>query len=306
MIKTLLSFFLILLALANPQGAFAASKYKVLNLLEEGVNKTVFVVVDTGRIVITLPRELVPNDKFSGSMRYTPFGKTKAEKKSNLEELKTYSVMVRKAEVVDKEKLTEAQLKKGVPAPEATSESKSFSGLIPEKCKSLELALYLGERKKKYKRIKLEEAPVLEYPAKGTFSMPMVAQGNHPVVIKGSFDGLIRNSKVTMDGNNCYLLAESPRELVFRSPISIVGKSKVKFQEGSTSGVSDLVNLKLRLVVKKVKIKMGERTQIYAKVEGVGDTKQSVDLVLKNLTPDVISIIGGDEQVIQIPAGGNN
>lgn len=298
------SFFFIFLQLSIAP-AQAISKFKADQIIEEGVNKTVFKIADTGRVIFILPSELLEKDKFSGTITYKPFGKTKAVRKSNLSELKNYSVDVRKAEIILPDSATEEERKK-IPSPKATKEKTTASGIIPEKTKRIEISLTREGKRKKFDKILIEEESKLSTTPTDSCLIPSIAQGNHPVVVQGNFDGLAENTSVTMDGVKCMVLAESPREMVFKSPIALVGNSKLHIEDNGNSVDTEIVNLKLRLHAKKLKLKMGEKTQLYVKVEGAGDTKIPAELVIKNLTPDIVSIEGGDEQVVQIPAGGHN
>ena len=295
---------IILIMTMMPLQASARSKILSDNIIEEEVAKAIFDIEDTGKVVVILPSQLTEKDTFSGTVVYEPFGKDKASKLSNLKLLEVYSVEIRRAEILKPDPLPEEYEKKGLPAPEASKKSPTFVGTIPEKCKTLEICLIEGERKKKYERIKLNDPEEVKIADSKSCSIPQVAQGNHPVVVKGAFDGNFKNTKITMDKSSCQILAESPRETIFKSPLSLVGKSRLDIEEETFSASAHLVNLKLRLEAKKLNLKMGEKTSLYAKVEGIQDTNSAVELVLVNMTPEVVSLVGGDNQVVRIPLGG--
>lgn len=280
----------------------ARTKIKSKDLLEEGVYKTFFTISQLGQVVVYLPGKLKPGDKFSGSVKYRAFGKNKEAKLQNLKSLKSYSVQVRRAEVLEKPANSDDK----IPPPQANQDKSQFSGVIPEKNRTLEIVLMSGEKKAKYSRLKLEKELIEDSSLQKSSYVPNVSQCGHPVVISGRFDGNFKNTKVKVGGENCLILAESPRDAVFQSPYEVVGKTELKFSDATFSGKSEIVNLKLRLRAHKAKLKMGEKTTIRANVEGIGDSSNAVELVLVNMTPDVVSVKGGDQQVVRIPPGGRN
>ncbi|MGE0266245.1 MAG: hypothetical protein AB7V06_26475 [Candidatus Obscuribacterales bacterium] len=291
---------LALSALLAGSPALAAPRISADTKIEEGITKTIF-QMEEGFITVYLPAELHPGDTISGSMAAKPFGGDAESKEANMKALKSCSIELRRAAIYSPEPMPE-KVKKIEP-PVATFDKPLFSGTIPEKTRGLEVVLVRDGRKLKYDRLKVESDEAVAVDADSCM-IPAIAQGNHPTLIKMRADGLAENTEVSVGGKRCEILAESPRMIVFRSPADVVGATTVSFSEGGRGARCDLVNLQVKLSASQLRLKKGERSKMTVSINGLKSASQPVELVLSNMTPQVVQIIGGDQQVVPIPAGG--
>lgn len=287
-------------ALLSASQALAASRISIDTRIEEGITKTIF-QMEEGFITVYLPAELHPGDTISGSMTAKPFGGDAESREANLKALQTCSIELRRAAVYSTEPAPEKSKK--IESPVATFDRPLFSGTIPEKTRGLEVVLVREGRKLKYDRLKVESDEAVAGDADAC-TIPAIAQGNHPAIIKVAADGLAENTEVTVAGKPCAILAESPRMIVFRSPADVVGATTMSFSEKGRGARCDLVNLQVRLSASQLRLKKGERSKMTVSINGLKSVSQPVELVLSNMTPQVVQIIGGDQQVVPIPAGG--
>lgn len=294
---------LILTVLVTAGDVLAAGKISADTMIEEGITKTVF-QMDEGFVTVYLPAEIVPGDTISGSLTYKPFGLDSDTRQANKKRLESYSIEIRRAEKIADSAASEADGKrKKADPPTAAAANPTFSGTIPEKTRTIEVYLLKDGSKAKYDRLKIaSEATSLVQ--SDNCQLPSIAQCNHPTIIRTAADGLADNTIVEVGGTRCDILAESPRMIIFKSPAEHVGATTLSFSEGDSGAQCDLVNLEVKLSAAQLKLRKGERSKMTVRINGLKDTNESVELVLKNLTPEVVEIIGGDDQVVKIPVGG--
>jgi len=120
------------------------------------------------------------------------------------------------------------------------------------------------------------------------FVLPKIAQQGRPVEIRGPFDGSFENTKVTIGGEEVFILAESPRKAVFASLTDTTGPAELVVQEGKTETKGEFRNLKLRLSAPKINLVKGESTTLTIQVSGLQGITEPVPLHL--VTTGVVTI----------------
>ena len=142
--------------------------------------------------------------------------------------------------------------------------------------------------------------PVRITPGQTQYLAPPISQSGHPFPIQGPFDGDAATTHVTIGGQTAPVLAESPRETVVSAPATAQGPAAVEVQESGTqapSSASGTVRLiALQLSAGNLHLTRGEQTTLTVQVSGLQDLDRSVPLSLKNQTPSVVSLEGGNTQ----------
>jgi hypothetical protein len=128
---------------------------------------------------------------------------------------------------------------------------------------------------------------------------PPVSALGQPLTIQGAFDGDMRNTRVTLDGQPAAVIAESPRMMAIRSPSTGAGAKiiEVRDQGVSVTGKTNLVQVSLS--ASKLKLRSGESTELITKVaglRGLAKTAFPVPLTLRNESPGTIQMKGGNTQ----------
>lgn len=287
---------------------------KVENTVEEGLNTTVFDTPE-GKISVNLPDDMAAGDTLSGTVLTEAIGATAEEKEENSNQLNGYVVEVKKAqEVLDekpqtavalpeepqKEREEEKPKQKKTPRITPSKGYKPFAMVLPQMGEPIEICLSKPDGppicKKEYK---VPKSPPLIVTTE-TVTWPQVGMGGKPIPIKTRCDGKFSNSKVNVGNRTCRLLAESPRQIVARSPVSVVGPTTITINEGSRRAKGHFTNLQVKLTAPKVVLKQGESTTMTVIVTGLEGVTSPVRLKLENKTPDNVSLSGGNSQEIII------
>ena len=139
----------------------------------------------------------------------------------------------------------------------------------------------------------------LGQPAGGAYSIPAVAQAGHALPILGRFDGDLRTTTLKIGGRDGEALAESPRKLVVRSPKNAVGPLSFEVGKNGVSVVScEVHNVGVRLAAPRTNLVKGERTTMTMTVTGLAGLDRPIPVKLVNASPTVVSVEGGDRQVL--------
>ena len=70
-----------------------------------------------------------------------------------------------------------------------------------------------------------------ESPTPFDFETPLIGQAGRLIEIKGPFDGDAATTKLTVGGKPAYIIAESPRKVVFEAPDGVSGSSEIVLDE---------------------------------------------------------------------------
>ncbi len=90
--------------------------------------------------------------------------------------------------------------------------------------------------------------------------------------------------------------------MVAESPKDIVGPTLLKVQEGNQIAQGNFCNVKVKLACPKPVLHQGETSTLTATVIGLANV-QNATLSIDNNSPDVLSLTGGDHQVLPLAPG---
>jgi hypothetical protein len=127
------------------------------------------------------------------------------------------------------------------------------------------------------------------------FNIPNFARIAAPLLIPGPLDGDAENTKMSVAGVNCPVVAESPRGAVALIPSAMkMGESLVELQEQKMKAEAFTRMLSVLISSPKTTLSLGEPSGVTLKVDGlagVSATKLPM-VILENLTPKVVDLEG--------------
>ncbi|MBL7732520.1 MAG: hypothetical protein JNM88_15195 [Chitinophagaceae bacterium] len=144
------------------------------------------------------------------------------------------------------------------------------------------------------------DEPVSVSPA-GNYLPAYVVKGD-PSGIKGSFDGDLSNTRVSINGQPAILLAESASGVYFKTTTP-PGKTTLACTEKTNTQTTPCNVLQLDLSVGKTNLLKGEQTTLLVKVTGLEGVSARVPLTIQNTSTAVINLQGGNYQQFRVPSG---
>lgn len=127
------------------------------------------------------------------------------------------------------------------------------------------------------------------------FNIPNFVRIAAPLLIPGPLDGDAENTKVSVAGVDCPIIAESPRGAVALIPSAMkMGESLVELHEQTVKAEAFTRMLSVLISSPKTNISLGEPSSITLKVDGLaGVSANKLPMViLENLTPKVVDLEG--------------
>lgn len=263
-----------------------AKKVSISNQVENGLTRITF-TTDNGHVIASLPAEIAPTDNIWGSVTLAPAGQTAQDRKTNFNVLKKLMVQIKP--------------ENGSPVMMAPGCSPQVVH-VPNACSEIQASLYDPDDKNLY-TYRLSCLP--QAPANNTgddqVTMPQVAVPKRFFKCGANTNGSPGKSACAIGGENCPLVAGSPRDQWFATPQDLPpGPLPIKFYLPDTNQVAESqVSVARPKIYADKLLKVGDKGQIKITVEGL---KRGADaqLIFRNLSPQVISVGGGDYQVIPL------
>jgi hypothetical protein len=130
-----------------------------------------------------------------------------------------------------------------------------------------------------------------------------VTQPGQALTVTGSFDGNAANTKVSLNGQACEIISESPRFInVQVSENATAGVSNISIEENYVKEEHKINIATLDLTAPKTNLLRGEKTTIHVTVsglEGLAADKMNYKLRVENLSPQTISFLKENGNVIE-------
>jgi len=295
-LSTLLAVFVLSGPLALQQPADAQTPPPVTQLKGAitksiGLNTAVF-ETPHGKLKVNLPDDAAGGDTITGTVVAEPAGNTPEEKAQNEDELVGYVVTVRPKDPASASPVKPPKCEPGQPV----------TCNLPPGCTGIDVGCNPpGTATANSGSSCSVPCPPTAPPSppKGSCTMPTVGQCGKPFQIEANCDGMFQNSACAVGGTPCKLLAESPRKMVAESPRDIVGLSNLVVQEGQQIAQAPFCNVKVKLFCPKPVLHEGETSTLTATVMGL-DKVQNALLSIDNNSPDVLSLAGGNHQILPL------
>lgn len=256
-----------------------------------GLNTAVF-ETPHGKLKVHLPDDASGGDTITGTVVAEPAGTTPEEKAQNEDELVGYVVAVKPKDPGNAPPVKSPKCPPGQPV----------VCNLPPGCSAIDVSCDPPGTASANSGTSCSvpcspTAPAA--PPKGSCTMPTVGQCGKPFQIEANCDGLFANSACAVGGTPCKLLAESPRKMVAESPRDIVGPTNLVVQEGKQIAQAPFCNAKVKLFCPKPVLHQGETSTLTATVMGLANIQNAL-LSIDNNSPDVLSLAGGDHQVLPL------
>lgn len=260
-------------------------RVEISSRVENGLTHITFATVD-GNVIASLPAEIVRGDKVWGTVTLVPTGQTLEDKRDRFKTLKNLLV----------------QLK-----PENGSAIMMAPGCnpmvlqVPRNCSEIKASVYDSDDKS----LSTYRLPVFDFPSKkaedGQARMPQVATPKRYFRCGANTDGSPGKSACMIGDQNCPLVAGSPRDQWFATPEDLPsGPLPIKLYLPDTQQVAESQVSVVRPKISADKLlRVGDRGQVKISVEGL-QPGRSAQVIFRNLSPDVVTVGGGDYQVLNI------
>ncbi len=273
-------------ALSQAAPSRDTKKVVISSQTESGLERITY-ATDNGAVIATLPAEIAPDDNIWGTITLAPAGKTEQDRQVNFNALKKLLVELK---------------------PEHGSAIVMAPGCqpkvlhIPKDCAEIQASLYDPDDKSMhtYRLNCLLNKPKSDL-GSGQAKMPQVVTPKRFFRCGANTDGSPGTGACSIDGENCPAIAGSPRDQFFAAPNDLpAGPVPMKFYLPDTNQVaeSQVSVMKPKISADKL-LKVGDRGQIKISVDGM-KPGTSANLIFRNLSPEVISVGGGDYQVIPL------
>ncbi len=139
----------------------------------------------------------------------------------------------------------------------------------------------------------------------GNLPTPTVTQAGSPVTVPGQFDGVAGNSQATIGGQDCPILAESPRQTTFVAPQQPTGPVAIRVDDGGGQSVGDnfayeghINNVDVALSAGRTTLARGQSTRVTVDVTGLQDIATPVQVDLH--ASSTVRLQGGNDQTLTV------
>jgi hypothetical protein len=229
-----------------------------------------------GTVTVYLPDDLAAGDTLSGTVSYSPSGKTETEREKSLGTLRGYVVEVA-----------------GQPVPEGSG----WQARIPDAAGPLIVRLRGASGRPTEVPIPVAPTPATS-PAE--FGIPAHGQAGRSLSIPGPFGGGTAGPRIEIGGREAPVLAQSPRQTVVLVPEDLAGPSTLRIEQGDSTAEGTVRILAVQLSADRIHLQRGERTTLHVEVRGLEGLAEPIPLHLTNQSPTVVQLEDGDSQTVTI------
>jgi hypothetical protein len=239
--------------------------------------------VPQGTLRIYLPDDMAAGDTISGTVVAEPAGRTEAERNANTSVLNGY--------VVD------------VGTKNVSAAQHAFTFVVPVTAGAIGLVLHESKGKAVARQslpVRSAQPPFGRTALPRDFHFPQVVAAGQPFPIAGPFSGDVAKSTLAVGGQPLNIIAESPRTMVAAAPANVSGPTSFQLNEGGVAVTAPCRVLALTLTAPKTNLTKGEHATLHVLVSGLDGLRQPIPLQLVNSTPGVVSLAGGQTQLLTI------
>jgi hypothetical protein len=249
-----------------------------------------------GRIIVNLPDDISSGDTISGSVQIDPVGRNDNERIKNQKLLDEYVIFLANAQTVVKDGDFTCQF----------SDSQAVSDLILKDRYGAILCVQALRLQPSLMPAAFQDtgrgASKSTKAYRQDFGLPKLGETGRPAECLGEFDGNFGNTEIKVGGKSVMMLAESPRKLIFESPTETVGPTFIELTENGRSKQANFSNLAIKVSMLHDQITKGQCSSVLIKVAGLTGISYTVPIRVVNRTPQVVSLAGGNTQVLYVSA----
>jgi|GEM_PF-3421174 len=239
--------------------------------------------VPQGTLRVYLPDDMAAGDTISGTVVAEPAGRTDAERNANTSVLNGY--------VVD------------VGTKNAGAAQRVFTFVVPATASAIALVLHEPKGRAVARQsvpVRSAQPPFGRTALPQDFHFPQVVAAGQPFPIAGPFSGDFAKSTLAVGGQPVEKIAESPRTMVAAAPTNVSGPTNFQLNEGGVTVTAPCRVVALKLTAPKTNLTKGEHTTLHVVVSGLDGLRQPIPVQVENSTPGVVSLAGGQTQVLTI------
>jgi len=249
--------FLFIIVLISSATSSLAKKNNVRTEIDT-ISALQIIIFDTvqGKVIVSLPEEILAGDLISGTIRKEPKGKTQKDAEININNLNKYSIEINN----EMRLVSDNELKFSIPK----SSTGGVTYMILRDADGEEWARNYITYQNSSIDIKNFEAP-----SPWEYQSPKIGRATNPSVIKGPFDGNFGTTSIMIGNVSVKKIAESPRVLVFQNPSSPIGYLDLVLNERGIEVKRKYNNIRV--------VKLGENKSniVVAKDEATAEPDQS-------------------------------
>jgi hypothetical protein len=258
-----------------------------------------------GKVIVNLPNDISVGDTISGTVIVEPWGKTDDEKSRNWAEL---ARLVLEIDLGQDEELLDLLVME-IDTLVREEEQGVFRGVFRLTLPAGDGILLLLKDQPDNTIASAEVAVNPTAPSTpSNWSNPPVSQTGRPVRIPGPND-VDALTEVTIGGENADILAQSPRNIVAKTPQGVLGKTEIEVRKGGeTVHRGQIRAIGTRISADKTTLEPEEQATLTVTVRGLENLApdEQVPVRLINKTPGVVALAGGNVQNFTIRPGDPN
>lgn len=243
----------------------------------------------SGVVKLRLPVAVLAGETVSGSLSIHPMG-TGDESTKNEALLKQHVIRVGDIRIT-------------------VEESQPVLNLPPSRNRStIPVSLVdSGDKVVETKRIYIQspKSPLAKGPRPESFFVPSIGAVGQELTIAGKFDGDRRTTQVLFNGTTAKIVGESPHGLTTLVPAGPGGQTELIISEsGKTYAARGFYSARLEIDGRNIKV--GTTAEVPVRIAGLKGDDVPVGVVVRNLAPPLLELVGGNEQLFWIkpPASG--
>ncbi|MBL0336405.1 MAG: hypothetical protein IPP73_14135 [Chitinophagaceae bacterium] len=253
---------------------------------------TILFQLPEGSVSVRLPQDIRPGDQISGQVKLEPAGNNEKQRTRALDALLKRTLRVE--DPADPEKVSQALLKK----------YKEEAGGIRLEGIHLPLIFSIYKSGMLEKSVSLDALQNTDSLLSSECGIPSHIMCATILPIKGGFDGDMTNTKCNVSGKPLEIIAESPRQCVINFPEDAKDKQTFSIQENiQPPCIRKISGVDMTLKPGKRTLLSGEQTTLEIRVSGLQDLSKPVTLTVTNQSTTIITMSGGEKQVVTIQPG---
>ncbi|MBX9687896.1 MAG: IPT/TIG domain-containing protein [Candidatus Obscuribacterales bacterium] len=218
----------------------AESNVTISNEASDGL-KTVVFSAPAGTVLVNFPDDMQAGDRVSGTVTAKPKANSAEELAHSALELSSYRLELEQAEPLSTRPWQQnAKTENGLSAAVECTNLRRFAFQVPAAGKQLKLKLLAKDGAvMASQEIQVGEATKDSAVNAAGITLPESGESGQKLRIKGSFGP---DSKVLIGSENCSIVAESPRQLIFITPLRVSGKTKIECRAAAGKQLSSKFN----------------------------------------------------------------
>ncbi|MEZ5345676.1 MAG: hypothetical protein R2681_09000 [Pyrinomonadaceae bacterium] len=257
------------------------SGHKSVTVIKDGLQRMTF-ETPNGDIVFNVTDDITSGSTVSGSIFVKPKGKDEKERTGNANELGKYALELGDQKFNSPSRVYDP---KRIVIPESTSGP-------------VELTLKDKNGKHAVTTMVFVTSAVSVDPI--VITTQELGQQGESIKTTGTFDGDSSNTTVSIGGEAVPVIAESETTLIAFNSSSTLGETEISITEHGRVTENKFRNVGIRLSAPKLDLLRGEQTTLTVKVLGLAGIKRAIPLILENKSPTVVTMEGGNLQIISI------